>query len=255
MNDYQNILIREYENRLNKNKAYSLRAFALSLNLSPSALSEIIKGKRGLSVKKAETILERLNLNYRLSQSFIESVKKTKANYKSKVSEESLFDTLSEDQFKVISEWQYYAILNLINLDDFQSNPRWIGKRLNLNYYQVKICLEKLVSLGLIKINNNEYVRTNVKIKSTDNIQSMALRHHHKQMLEKASESLLLTDIEKRDITSITMAIDVDKIVEAKILIKKFRRKLSNFLESGKKSDVYNLNIQLFPITNQKDKK
>lgn len=48
-----------------------------------------------------------------------------------------------------------------------------------------------------------------------------------------------------------TMAVDKQRLPEAKALIKSFRRDLAKLLSRGKKRDeVYNLSIALFPITN-----
>ena len=55
--------------------------------------------------------------------------------------------------------------------------------------------------------------------------------------------------MELRDFTSMTMAIDPEKLTEAKKKIREFRRGLSEFLEAGKKEEVYRLNIQLVPVT------
>lgn len=46
-----------------KNPAFSLRAFALKLDISPSAFSEIMSGKRKISKKMAVKILERMHLD------------------------------------------------------------------------------------------------------------------------------------------------------------------------------------------------
>jgi hypothetical protein len=49
------------------------------------------------------------------------------------------------------------------------------------------------------------------------------------------------------------MAVDPALLPEAKDMIKKFRRRLSRFLESGKKKEVYTIAIQLFPVSRQQN--
>src|SRR6185312_7812876 len=46
-----------------KNPRYSLRAFSKKLGCSASALSEFLNGRRRFSVKVAERIVDRLNLD------------------------------------------------------------------------------------------------------------------------------------------------------------------------------------------------
>ena len=55
--------------------------------------------------------------------------------------------------------------------------------------------------------------------------------------------------MDERDFSGITMAINVEKLDEAKEMIRAFRRKLCKFLETGKKTEVYTLRVQLFPKT------
>ena len=58
---------------------------------------------------------------------------------------------------------------------------------------------------------------------------------------------------ESKDITSITMAIDTANIEKAKKLIAKFRRDLCTLLDHGDQTFVYNLGIQLYPISIQSE--
>jgi hypothetical protein len=55
--------------------------------------------------------------------------------------------------------------------------------------------------------------------------------------------------LESRDVTSITLAVDPGKLRLASEAIKRFRRELAGLLETGQRTEVYHLNIQLIPIT------
>jgi uncharacterized protein (TIGR02147 family) len=50
-------------------------------------------------------------------------------------------------------------------------------------------------------------------------------------------------------VTSITFSINRKNIPEAKKMIRTFRRKMATLMAKGHKTDVYNLNVQLFPVT------
>src|SRR5689334_9211079 len=54
------LLQREYESRCARNSRYSLRAFARDVGLSPGGLSQVLRGRMGLSEKTASRIAERL---------------------------------------------------------------------------------------------------------------------------------------------------------------------------------------------------
>ena len=57
------ILNKKLDELKSKNPSYSLRAFARKLNVTPSALSEIINGKRRVSEKKAQSLAHHLLLD------------------------------------------------------------------------------------------------------------------------------------------------------------------------------------------------
>ena len=46
-----------------------------------------------------------------------------------------------------------------------------------------------------------------------------------------------------------TLAIDPEKIPEAKLIIREFRKKMGSLLNSGTKREVYQLGIQFYPVT------
>lgn len=60
--EIQNLLRSHLSEIKNQNPGFSLRAYARKLELSPSALSEILNGKRRISGKMAAKIIGRMNL-------------------------------------------------------------------------------------------------------------------------------------------------------------------------------------------------
>ena len=79
-----------------------------------------------------------------------------------------------------------------------------------------------------------------------------------RQILDKAKDAMEKTPIEKREQSSLTMAIDASLLPLAKKKIAKFRRELHDFLQSTQKTnEVYNLSLSFYPVTSlsQKGKK
>lgn len=62
--NYISILKTAFELRQKRNPRYSLRKYAKDLQLTPMHLSYILRGQRGLSRKKAESIAQFLRLSY-----------------------------------------------------------------------------------------------------------------------------------------------------------------------------------------------
>ena len=71
-------------------------------------------------------------------------------------------------------------------------------------------------------------------------------------LFRSAIAALEYSPVEERDVSSVTMAIDVQRIPLAKEAIRAFRRRLMRLLEAGSPDEVYNLNIQLVPVTRKK---
>ena len=249
-------LQQEWVFRREKNAALSLRSFARFLRISPGRLSEILSGKRKISLEMAERICERLAFAPELKTAFIASViKKQYRNLPKTVKEKTddvdpKYQQLTVDAFHVISDWYHFAILNLRDCEDFVCDEAWIAKRLNIGVGEVRLALARLERLELIEWKQEEWFRTYANLTTTHDVKSAGLRKGHREVLQKAIDSLEAVDVELRDITNMTMAINLEKLSDAKAMITRFRRKLAKFLESGKgRTEVYTLAVQLFPLT------
>ncbi|MBF0298186.1 MAG: TIGR02147 family protein [Oligoflexia bacterium] len=260
-------LVELFSEAQNKNSAYSLRAFARKLAVSPSALSEILNGKRRVSRKFVQKTLTRLALPPNESYSILEHfplvvVSPSKNNNstnnknkaKSKTAEVAKNNMpsmeLAMDQYHLISEWYHFAILSLVETENFSSDVKWIASRLNIKIPEAKAAINRLLKLGFIKEDSKgNLISTEIQYKTSDEVANLAIRRAHVRNLELAQNSLDKYGVGERDFTSRTFAIDVSRLSEAKKLIRKFREDMSNLLEVGKKTEVYKVCINLFPLT------
>lgn len=242
----QDLLISELEQRRIKNPSFSVRALAKKLNMSHSAVSEIINGKRSVSEKLAGKIADRLMLDPKQKDDLMTKFNSQKTRLTTALQ-------LTADQYRIIADWYHFAILSLSETDSFKGDSEWIARRLELNPKIIEEAVKRLVRMGFLKLNKaGELVPTKQQFHSTDGVPSAALRRTHAQNLELAQQSLDSDDLEIRDFSAMTMAIDPRKIPEARKMLRQFRNELSDFLESGKKTEVYKLCLQLFPLTRGK---
>ncbi|WP_413287986.1 TIGR02147 family protein [Bdellovibrio sp. HCB337] len=239
------LLKSEFLRRKRDNKNYSLRAFAAYLEIPAGRLSEILSGKRPVSKKMKDKLALRLGL-----KGLDELIENPVPG--ASFSNRDDYHFLTDDVFSVLADWYHFAILSLADTKDFRHDPKWIAKRLNISAIEATEALAKLKKLGLIEIINNKFKKTNKNVSTSSDIQSQALRVSHRQSIEQALLALNEVPFELRDITSITMAIDLKKIAIAKKIIKEFRLRMSDVLESGAQTEVYNLNIQLVPVSTRR---
>jgi uncharacterized protein (TIGR02147 family) len=248
-------LAEELSARKGRNPAYSLRAFAQQSGVSPATLSGLISGKRVLTAKTAGVIAERLSLSPEVREALLMAVTREHPLLKRVDREASVSrTTLGVDQFRVIADWQHYAILALARLPNHRADPAWIAKRLGIPKREARLAVHRLTRLAIVAVENGRLRRISGPLKSTDDIVSRALRKHHRQALANAEKSLDRDALDKREFSTITMAIDPVNLPSAKLAIRKFRDSLSELLENGKPQRVYTLSLQLFPVDKEESK-
>lgn len=257
---FQTCLKQELAERLQKNSRYSLRSFARSLKLDPSTLSRILTGQKIPTPELSKKILKQLSLTPKEEKQFLLSMaqayeedgvqrKKPEVRAILKNPTHKIVERdLTPEIFRVISDWYHYAILQLIETEDCKSDIKWIARELDIQEIEVKLAIDRLLELEMIEVVNERFVRTAERLTTGDlTITTSALRKRIKQITEKSVYSLENTPIEKRNHTTMTMAIDPEQIPVAKEMIQEFMDQLCAALQTKKKK-VYELQVNLFPI-------
>lgn len=241
------LLNQEFGVAKRRNPSYSLRAFAKKLDLQPSTLSDILNGKRRITRRMAAQILKRLGVDPvtagRLQSALVRK--------RSDVIVPREFQQLTTDQFHVISNWFAFAIRSLSETAGFSDDPTWIARRMGISVRDAEQALERMERLGLMERRNGTLVTTDAPLTTSVDVHNASLQRCHAEHLDLAKDALDHVGVEARDISGISMAIDPAKIPEAKKRIQKFRRELCAFLESGDKTEVFRLNVQLFPLSKE----
>lgn len=245
LNDMQRTTFRlwlqkQFTDRCQKNPRYSLRAFAAFLELDASTISQILAGKRSPSKKSLIAICERLSA----------TPKELKIlGILSKDNSQDFYQ-ISMDTFSVLADWYHFAILELTFVSNFKSDAKWIAGQIGISATEAKSAIERLLRLGLLTTQNGSLKKSHESITNHTGINtSVARRTLQKQIITKALAAVDEIPQDVKDITSITMAIDPKNLDQAREVIKKFRRDLCTLMETGSQSRVYNLAIQLYPIS------
>lgn len=246
---FRQYLQEELSERSEKNPAYSIRSFAKSLDLEPSSLAQILAGKRPLTDKMCSRIGTKLGLSP-LKVRALMNAKALKAD-----DNFSKFNKLSDDAFRVIADWHYYAILELIQVDGFKPDVKWIAHTLDLPFSKVLQAVDRLKRLNYLEITDRgKWID---HLGDTNNLgndfKTQAFTEHQRQILAKAVEALTKTDYEERVQSSMTLVSSRERIKLAKPLILNFIEELDAFLKAGRdKKDVVAISVSLFPLTENK---
>lgn len=241
----KNLLLQELARRQSRNSSYSLRAFSRDLGVGVTTLSDVLAEKRNLSKSNLAKVMEKLSVSPLEKADLWEKYRENASRSK----EEEEKTLLEEDVFRIIADWYYLAVWSLAAVKNNQARPEWIAQRLGIKEEEARDAIERLIRLKLVKKAQGRLVRTDTSLTTTTDIPSAAIRKHHSQNLHLAAQSLHRDPVEARDFGSVTMAVNPEKLAQAKKILFQTRKKIADLLETGDTSEVYTLSFQLFPLT------
>jgi uncharacterized protein (TIGR02147 family) len=113
-----------------------------------------------------------------------------------------------------------------------------------------EVAVQRLKRLGmLVEAEDKTWTRGAAKYRIGDDIATVASRKAHAQNLQLALSSLENDPKELRDFSTMTFAIDVEKLPQAKACIRQLQDELNRLAETGPKLEIYKFCTQLIPLT------
>ena len=247
---YIQLLKERFAERQRKNGQYSLRSFARDLGIHHSALSLILRGKRGIPKKNLLSVIKSLELSPVEELAFLADHRQHQIREDHLQLHYGLAETLEEEKhYRVISEWEYAAVIELMDTQGFKWDVDYIGKKLEIPFARAQVVMDKLIEVGVVC--NNSFQKLSVNLKTSDGVESKAIRKSHKEGLELSLSKIDEGDFDLKNFSSVTMAIDAEDMNEYVELIRDFRKKVIALSNRKNKKDVYQLGIQFFPLTHE----
>lgn len=254
-----------------QNPQFSLRAWSRQLGQAqPALLSMVLNRKRkllpSLGVKLGESFKKRSQMSEQELRYFnLLVVYANAGSAEEKLLYQKLlaslrpdqsFSTLQLDQLRAVQEWYHFAVLEMTELTEFskvspRNVPKWMSSKLDeVSPSEIKEAIDRLLRLGLLEANTKgQLSKTKSKLATPTDIPNRSIRTFHAEMLRRATIALESQAIDHRDITGHLMPISVNKLPQAKILIRNFRTELAELLKpDSSKQSVYFLGIQLFDL-------
>lgn len=246
----QNYLRENFANAKARNPRLSLRAFAKKLGIPAPALSEIMQGRRRASARYAARILAASSASPLVEANILGTGFYSGAAQPPNANARKYLE-LRADQFEVISSWVHFAILSLLELPRFIGEAKAIAERLGVSVREAQQAGARLERLGLVKRKGSRYLlaATETNISSSDGVPSAAVRRSHVEYLELAQASLIRDEIAARDFSGLTIRANPRQLESARQLIRDFQDRLADHLESGECTEVFRINVQVFPLT------
>lgn len=255
---YQNVLAARLAELKAKNPRFSLRAFARQLGVDAGLLSKILNGNHRPSRKTAVGLGEALGLAGSELKEFLASLEEDRAESAMRVAlpdqaepqAKQAYLEIESDQFEAVSRLHHYAMLEMTFLEGEGPTPETVAKALGITAIEARAGLDRLERLGLVERDpEGRLRRTSRHVSTKDRTKtSEALRKHQREILRCALKALEEDPIERRSTTGMTMAVDPSRMSLAKQLIEEFMFKLCEMLETGKRTELYQLSVSLFPL-------
>lgn len=261
---YAQFLGEELVRRIRTNPRYSQRAFARHLGLSPGELSEILRGRRKLSLKATFKVGKALGLSPAEVRHLGFLVQRERGREIEKISNGETSEllgsalsrsVLSLDLFHVISDWFCFAILNLADCEGFRWEEKWISGRLGISIAETRVGIERLERVGLIERRNGKRIVCKDYLLSPEGVPSEAIRNYHRQMLERAIHSLDQQSVEEREIAGIDFAVNPAFLPAMKKDISDFLDEMvAKYARGRSRTEVYHCETALFRLTQRRGK-
>jgi len=160
---------------------------------------------------------------------------------------------LRQEQYFLYKFWYIPPIRELVSHVDFKESAKWIASKMlpKISEKEARLAIRVLKRLHLIhRKNNGRLEPTEEFVSGGDEVFFNFAARFHREMIQKARESIDLIPRNDRDISSITMSLTESQFKHIKDKIQKFRKEaLAQSKKSEENQRVYQLNFQLFPLT------
>lgn len=261
-------LVDAIERRKKADRAFSIRKWAREMGMpSHTLLVMMLQGKRALTLKQAPLLSKGLGLSTPERLYFqcliqYESARTDEERdlcrlWMSEISPGANAAIREVDEFLLISHWVHMAILALSETRAGCVSAEQVAARLGarVSVSEARSAIERLSSLGLLRMESvpgsasKRYVCTAARVTTKDDVANRGAREYFKQTALLASEAVERLPLDRREFQGFAIAIPEGKRALAKEMIRKFRTQFSQAMKGEPGDEVFQMNIQLFQLT------
>ena len=267
--DHRAYLAAYYQAAKRTRPSFSFRLFSKLAGLrSPNFLKLVIDGQRNLGADSVARFTQALGLEGADAEFFSDLVAFGQAQ--TLAEKNRAFERIAASRrfraarridgelFAYLSHWYNPVIRELAARDDFQEEPRWIAAQLrpHISPAEAAEAMKLLLSLGLLvrDPNSGRVARGEPTLTTEHEVRSVGAAAFHRQMLERAAQSIDTVRGPERDLAALTVCVSAETAAIVKQRIHQFREALTELCDADTKgSTVYQLNIQWFPLSLAKE--
>ena len=268
--DYQEFLRAYYAFEKSKDNLFSYRVFAACVQIDASLLVKILQGKRHLSREGTEKMVKFLRLSAPQSEYFHELIAYGKAQSDRDLHKhfEAMLrlrpaqsNRINADLYRYFQHWYYPAIRSALDVFEYhqESDTPALCRCFTppLEPQQVQEAIDVLERLGLAKRNPmGRLIPASSHLSTGERWQSAAVREYQQQLIFLAAQSVQGIEKEKRDISSLTLALNSHQLERIRAILAEARQSIVTQVGAMPPQEcnaVYQLNMQLFPVMRLKE--
>lgn len=260
--DYRVYLKERVEEMRQSASILSFRYVGKKVGMDPSQVVKIVQGQLHLTEAKIPVFAHFLGLNGKEAEYFrllvlfnrARNAEESRSYFEQMVSLSGVPSLeLKRDQYLFFAKWYNCAVWCALASFDCKNNFKELGAYLapQISAAEAKEAIQLLERLGLIRKNDQGiWKSTDQNLTTGKDWNSIAIRAYQQEMIRLGAEALERFPKGDRDISSLTLGISPDMLEEVRTLTEDFRRTLAKLSNQCPATDrVYQLNVQLFPLT------
>jgi uncharacterized protein (TIGR02147 family) len=261
--DYREYLKAYFEECKKTEQKFSHRWLSRKLGLStPNLVLLVMQGRRNLTPTVRYRLSEVLKHTRKESRYFEHMVSFVQAkthdernmHYATMLELKSSIKIapLEKRQYEYYTNWYNPVIRELAGNPDFSGDFKALAKKVSpsITPEQARRSVELLLELGLIRKNGKRYEQTEPLVSTGPVVDSIAVANFHRKTALLAAESFDRHTRQERTITSCTITLSEEHFQILKREIADLRKKALELAEEPlSKNRVYQMNMQLFPVS------
>ncbi|MDG5816562.1 TIGR02147 family protein [Chitinispirillales bacterium ANBcel5] len=260
--NYKDYLKDFFKEQKIKSPIFSFRYVKQRIGIDPGNLAKILHKERHLATRFIPGFIKLCKLRGKRAEYFeiMVLLGRAKNAQDQAIYLEKLFSIkkitshrIEEYQYEYYRKWYYSAVRALLDFYYFTDDYEALGEKLSppITAREAKSAVELLENLELIEKNEDGAYKVTEKIVTTgETWHSAAITNFQKEVISLGAQALNQHKKEHRDVSTITMSINNEDIHKLSKVIHECRQSILSIIDKSEPSNsVYQLNIQLIPLT------
>lgn len=255
--------MQDFYNERKRGVAFTWREYArLAGFTSPTYLKLVCEGKSNLSELGIERVAAAMSLGgfelvyfrylVQFSQAKTDEVRKAAFASMKDIAKAHKIRVINSDAFTYFESWKNPVVRELVAMMP-GATPEALAEMCwqPVSSAEVRKSLDFMVDVGLLKRKSkNEYTQVDKALVCDSDAMPVVIRSMHREMAGFAQKAIDEFEVEERNFSGVTMAVDRSSYEQIVRELESCRRKIVAIANSTEKADrVYRMNLQLFPMT------